>query len=90
MLMRISEMRNLGPRMESWLAEVDVEDDEGLRRIGAAEAWRRLRFRFGGEVTLVALYAMEAALKGCHWRELSMAERVRLQRAVDEAILKAG
>ena len=90
MAMRISEMRNLGPQMEAWLAEIDIEDDEDLRRVGAPDAWRRLRFRFGSEVTLVALYAMAAALKGCHWRELSMAERVRLQRAVDAAILKAG
>lgn len=88
--MRISDMRNLGPQMEMWLAELDIDDDDDLRQIGAVDAWRRLRFRFGGQVTVTALYAMAAALSGCHWRDLSMAERARLQRAVDEATLKPG
>ena len=86
--MRISDMRNLGPQMENWLAEIDIEDDDDLRQVGAVEAWRRLRRRFGRQVTVTALYAMSAALAGCHWRDLSMAERSRLQRAVDEQTLR--
>jgi hypothetical protein len=50
-------MRNLGPVTLRRLAEIGVESEEDLRRISAAEAWRRLRFAFSKDVTLNALYA---------------------------------
>jgi DNA transformation protein len=70
--MKIREMRNLGPFMAKVLAEIGVHTDDDLRKIGAVHAYVRLKFLHGRHVTLNALYAMEAALKDCHWRELSM------------------
>lgn len=66
----IERMRNLGPATARMLAEVDVDGEDALRRMGAIEAYHRLKFRFGRRVTLVALYAMEAALRDCDWRLL--------------------
>jgi DNA transformation protein len=77
-------MRNLGPVTLQRLAEVGVETEEDLRRLGAAEAWRRLRFAFGKDVTLNALYAMEAALLGCDWRALPEETRRRLRAIAEE------
>ena len=79
--MRISEMRNLGPQMERWLAEIDIHGDADLRRAGAIAAWHRLRFAFGKRVTLNALFAMEAALLDCDWRALPAEVKDRLRQA---------
>ncbi len=68
---RIQDMRNLGPKMALWLAAVDIHTAEDLRTLGSVGAYRRLKFRFGKEITLNALYAMEAALRDCDWRALS-------------------
>lgn len=77
----IEEMRNLGPATARMLAEVDIDSEDALRQLGAVEAYRRLKFRFGRHVTLVALYAMEAALRGCDWRSLEPAVRGVLRKA---------
>jgi len=34
------------------------------------EAYRRLKFMLPRQVGLNALYALEAALRGCHWLDL--------------------
>ncbi len=78
----ISEMRNLGPRMQSMLGEVDILDEDDLRAVGAVDAWHRLRFRFGGRVNLMALYAMSAALQDKPWRAVSAEEKEDLKKAV--------
>lgn len=77
---RIEELPNLGPATARMLAEVGIEDEEALRAIGAVDAYRRLKFRFGRDVTLVALYALEAALTNRDWRMLDMEEKDRLRR----------
>lgn len=77
---KISQMRNLGPVMERRLAEIGVENEDDLRAMGAVEAYRRLRFVFGREVSIIALHAMEAALLDCDWRCLLPEVKARLER----------
>ena len=79
--LRIEEMRNLGPTTAKMLADVGVHREGDLRRIGAVDAYHRLKFRFGRQVTIIALYAMEAALRGCDWRSLDPETKERLRRA---------
>ena len=62
---RIEDMRNLGPAMARMLAEIDILCEDDLRNFGVVEAYHRLKFRFGRHVTILALYAMEAAIRGC-------------------------
>lgn len=81
MSLRIAEMRNLGAATAKMLAEVGVLREGDLRRIGAVDAYHRLKFRFGRQVTIIALYAMEAALRGCDWRSLDPETKERLRRA---------
>jgi DNA transformation protein and related proteins len=80
---RIEEMRNLGPAMARWLAEIDIHDEDDLRQVGAPVAWHRLRFRFGRTISVIALYAMDAALTETDWRSLSP-ERKSILRAIRE------
>jgi DNA transformation protein and related proteins len=66
----IAELRNLGPRMAQRLAAIDVHNENSLRELGAIEAWHRLRFVHGRGITIIALYALEGALRDCDWRRL--------------------
>jgi DNA transformation protein len=67
----IDHLPNLGPFLTRRLAEIDVHDVDALRALGAVEAYARLKFRFGREITLNALWGMDAALAGIDWRSLS-------------------
>ncbi|MER9999480.1 TfoX/Sxy family protein [Mesorhizobium sp. M0051] len=77
---RIEDMRNLGPATARMLAEIDVLCEEDLRGLGAVEAYHRLKFRFGQHITINALYAMEAAIRGCDWRALDSGTKEHLRR----------
>jgi DNA transformation protein len=78
---RLADLKNLGPATVRMLEDIDVRTVEDLRSLGSVETYRRLKFRFGGHVTAVALYALEAGLRGCHWLDLSPAERTALKKA---------
>lgn len=77
----IAAMRNLGPAMARMLAEIGVFDEAGLRRLGAVEAFVRLRSTTDHHVSLNALYAMHAALQGTDWRRLDTATKAALRQA---------
>jgi len=79
----ISAMRNLGPKTQLWLHGVGIDSEADLRAAGAVDAYRRLKFAFGKAITLNALYAMEAALRGCDWRALPDAVRRKLKAAAE-------
>lgn len=75
----IESLPNLGPYMARCLREIDVHTADELRDLGAVEAFARLRFRFGREISLNALWAMDAALAGTHWRDVSQQRKARLK-----------
>ncbi len=78
----IAQLKGLGPKSSQWLAEIDIHTEADLRAVGAIEAWHRLRFVRGKQVTLNALYAMEAALRDIHWRALPEEVKTELRAAV--------
>ncbi|WP_196258740.1 TfoX/Sxy family DNA transformation protein [Pelagibacterium limicola] len=79
----ISAMRNLGKVTQAMLIEVGIPDAEALRAVGAVGAYLRLRFVFGNRVSLNALYAMDAALTGSDWREVSPERKAWLRAAAE-------
>ncbi len=76
--LRIRDLRNLGPRTETMLAKAGIYSAVGLRRVGAVEAYWRLR-RAGITKSLNALWALVGALEpwpeGCHWRQIANGEQ---------------
>jgi len=52
-----------------------------LRRLGALAAYRRLKHAFPREVSLTMLYALEGALRGCHWNRLPPGIKEKLEAA---------
>ena len=72
-------LKNIGPASARQLREVGIADEAALRKLGAIAAYQRLRHAFPREVSLVMLYALEGALRGCHWNRLppGMKEKLR-------------
>ena len=92
----IETLPNLGPFTARCLAEIDVTTVSALRRLGSVEAFARLKFRFGREISLNALWAMDAGLAGLHWRDIGVERKAELKAllaarlpATDEARPKA-
>jgi DNA transformation protein len=71
----------IGPVTEKRLLAVGIQDLAALRRLGAVDAYRRLKFRFGKDVTLNALYGLEAVILGCHWLDLPTDRKEALRQA---------
>jgi len=76
---RIESLPNLGPFMARRLIAIDVRSADDLRSMGPIEAYARLRFQFGSEITLNALWAMDGALSGVDWRHLSRERKQELK-----------
>lgn len=81
-------LKNIGPATARQLREVGIEDAAALRRRGALDAYRRLKHAFPREVSLTMLYALEGALRNCHWNHLPPAVKERLQAAAQAAPAK--
>ena len=80
----LAGLRNLGPVTTGRLREVGIDMPEELRAVGAVEAYRRLRFAFPKDSSVIALMALEGALQDVDWRLLG-AERVAELKAATEA-----
>ena len=63
------------------LEEVGISTVAGLHAIGAVDAWRQIKFAYPKRVSLVGLYAIEAALRGCPWTSLADEVKEDLQRS---------
>jgi DNA transformation protein len=78
----LARMRNLGPVSATRLRAVGIESPEELRRVGAVEAFIRLREANPFEISAVFLYALHGAVTDTDWRQLSESTRARLRREV--------
>ena len=71
----------IGPVTERRLIAVGITDIAALRALGAVDAYRRLKFRYGKDVTLNALYGLEAVLTGCPWTQIPEARKAELRKS---------
>jgi DNA transformation protein len=89
----IDTLPGIGPMTQSRLADAGIRTVGELRSIGSVEAYRRLKFMLPRQVSLNALYALEAALRGCHWLHLPQDVKAALQEQatiIDEAFRRGG
>jgi len=75
----LAELSSLGPVTAKRLAEVGIDNADQLVQIGAAGAYRKLKFRYGKAVTLNALYGLDAAIRNVHWREIDEIRKAALR-----------
>ena len=81
----LSGLKNIGKVTERWLNGIGVYDEEGLRRMGAVQAYRLIRAREQG-VTLNLLYALQGALTGSHWNDLAEPIKEMLRRQAEREV----
>lgn len=72
-------MKNLGPASARMLQEVGVMNGESLREFGSVETYFRLKLVFGNKVNAAMLYALEAALRNCHWQAIEGEDKLKLR-----------
>jgi len=77
----ISEMRNLGPACQKWLAAADIHTETQLKELGAVEAYHRANFFAQQRPHLMFLYALEAAILDINLNMLSAEDRAALKKA---------
>jgi len=63
------ELKNLGMATVNILHAIGINTYSDLRKIGAVEAYRRIKAR-DISVSKVMLYALQGALMDVHWNEL--------------------
>jgi TfoX-like protein len=78
----LARMKNLGPISAARLRAVGIDSPEELRRIGAVEAFVKLKEGLPFDISLVFLYALQGAVTDTDWRQLSESTRARLRREV--------
>ena len=79
----INALQNLGPRSAAWLRAVGIDRKSQLEAIGSVGAWCLLR-EAGFRVSLLLVYAIEAALLDMHWTELPLELRDTLRQRARE------
>jgi DNA transformation protein len=74
----------IGPVTERRLIEVGIADVAALRKLGVVKAYQRLKFRYGKDVTLNALYGLEAVLRGVDWTAIKQERKDELKHAAEK------
>lgn len=78
------KIRNVGPKSAAWLRQVGVRTQDDLVRLGAVEAFMKVK-RAGFRPSLNLLYALEGALVDCHWADLPEERKAALLQAAEAA-----
>ena len=77
-LLKLSRLKNIGPKSEQWLNAIGVHTLDDLEEMGAVAAYRQLKAR-GFPASLNLVWAIEATVQGIHWRDLPQADKDRLR-----------
>ncbi len=65
----MTDMANIGPKLEAQLAEVGIHTPEELKAVGSREAWLRIK-AMDPSACLMRLCALEGAIRGIRWHNL--------------------
>jgi len=76
---QLAALPSLGPASARMLVEAGVPNVQTLRRLGAINCYRRLRFHHGKRVTINFVYALECACRGLDWRLLEAERKAELK-----------
>jgi DNA transformation protein and related proteins len=71
------KLLNIGPKSAAWLRQVGIRSREQLVEAGALGAFIKIK-RAGFRPGLNLLYALEGAIRECHWREVPEQRRTEL------------
>ena len=74
----LASLPDIGRVSIGWLRAIGIETTSDLRRVGPAEAYGRVAYRFGSAVNRNLLYALAMGLQGRKYNDASEAEKRRL------------
>lgn len=74
----LRSLPDVGAATVAWLAAVGIDTVSELRRVGPAEAFGRVAFRFGSAVNRNLLYALAMGLQGRKYNSATEREKRRL------------
>ena len=80
---RLRDLPGLGPKSEEWLTEVGIKTPEQLKKIGAVEAFIKLKNESRSKPSLNFLYALVGAIEGEHWLRIAKTEKSLLLMELD-------
>lgn len=66
----LSSLPNIGKTVEQQLNEIGIKTVKQLLDIGSKQAWRRIR-SIDESACINRLYALEGAIQGIRWHDLS-------------------
>lgn len=75
--------RNLDPKSQQWLAEINIHTCEEIKTLGAVEVYLRLHKKFNGKISLNMLWALFSGLTERHWTEITLEEKSALIKEVE-------
>ena len=81
----IKKLPNIGPKSAQWLESVGIRTDDDLEELGAVEAYRRVKARYPGRVSLNLLWALQGALLDLPWNELPPEMKSKLQKEIEKS-----
>jgi DNA transformation protein len=86
---RLEDVVNIGPALAHDLRAAGIDDLESLRAVGACDAWLKLH-EAGSQDCLSSLLALEGAVRGVRWMQLSPDDRDAVSAAARAALARAG
>lgn len=81
---KLSELPNIGKKLEEQLTQVGIDTPEKLRQAGSREAWMRI-YEVDPSACVNRLYSLEAAIAGVKKTELEEERKQELKTFCREA-----
>lgn len=77
--MELTDLPNIGPVLARNLQTIGIDTPEALRKVGAEEAWLRIRLNVDGGACLHQLQALAGAAAGVPKAELPLERKAELK-----------
>lgn len=77
--MELTDLPNIGPVLARNLRTIGIDTPEALRKVGAEEAWLRIRLNVDGGACLHQLQALAGAAAGVPKKELPPERKAELK-----------
>lgn len=81
----LQRVKGIGPKTAQWLGEIGIESEDDIHRLGAVEIYKRLKVHRPREVSLNALWGLEAIIMGIRWDQLPQDVKDDLKRQIAES-----
>ncbi len=81
---KLTDLRNIGPKIAGRLNEAGIFSEEELRFYGAVEAHKMIKKNHPNETLPICyyLYSFEGALCNKHWNEIGEEKKKKLKRGI--------